>query len=183
MIRPAKRSDAFGPHASLVPVETQPQAAKPGVIGSLPEYRVWEPQYNRLSPATYLNWLSETEIEVDFLDNSNEPKKVDGVTIILEQFTGLRDSGGVKIFVGDWVEFTYWWFDGHAEAESTLSGEVIYDEGLMSFALRGVKNKAWLSHVGGPDGVADTAAFAFWRFSGDDFHVRGNVHQHPGLLG
>jgi uncharacterized phage protein (TIGR01671 family) len=94
-----------------------------------------------------------------------------------EQLTGIKDSEGVEVYEGDWVEFTYWWFDG-SERETSLSGEVVYLPELLSFALKGVKNKEWCQHVGGED----TSAFAFWRFEGDDFHVRGNIHQNPELL-
>lgn len=97
------------------------------------------------------------------------------------QFTGLLDSDHVEIWEGDIIKFIYWWFDGDV-AESELVGEVIYLPELLSYALRGVKNKEWIRHVGGREGDSDTSAFAFWRFEGDDFHVIGNATQNPELL-
>jgi uncharacterized phage protein (TIGR01671 family) len=96
------------------------------------------------------------------------------------QWTGLKDSDDKDIFEGDFVEFTYWWFDGAMERDSTLSGVITYEAKHMSFALRGIKNKAWLQHVGEKD--SDTAMFAFFNFAEADFHVRGNIHDNPELL-
>lgn len=98
----------------------------------------------------------------------------------LMQFTGLTDSNGTEIYEGDFIEFTYWWFDGAMERDSTLSGAITYEPKHMSFALRGIKNKAWLAHVGSEN--SDTAMFAFFNFDEADFHVLGNVHENPGLL-
>ncbi len=98
------------------------------------------------------------------------------------QCTGLRDSNNELIYEGDIVNFTYWWFDGMGEADSQLIGEVIYIPELMSYALRGVKNKDWIRHIGGDEGTSDTVPFATWRFDGDDFKIIGNVHDNPELL-
>lgn len=101
---------------------------------------------------------------------------------IHEQFTGLKDSDENEIYEGDIVEFTYWWFDGRGESETTLKGEVVYLPECLSFGLKGVKNKLWCKHVGCDPEVGDTCAFAFWRFEESDFHVIGNIHQNPELL-
>ena len=97
---------------------------------------------------------------------------------IAMQFTGLHDSQGVDIYESDVVQFTYWWFDGN-EAESLLTGTIIYDSACMSFALQGIKNKEWLRHVGGD---SDTTAFAFFNFDEADFEVIGNIHESPDLI-
>jgi uncharacterized phage protein (TIGR01671 family) len=97
------------------------------------------------------------------------------------QYTGLKDRNGVKIFEGDIVQFTYWWFDGH-ESDSILPGEIIYLPGVMSFGLRGVKNADWIRHTGGEEGTSYTVPFAFLTFDEADFEVIGNIHDTPELL-
>ena len=99
-----------------------------------------------------------------------------------EQFAGIMDADTNEVYENDFVEFTYWWFEGHGEAESTLSGVMVYLPECLSFGLKGVKNKAWCDHVGCSDDIGDTAPFAFWRFAEDDFRVLGNIHQNPELL-
>ena len=116
--------------------------------------------------------MSELDVDdyddlLDWIASGNNP----------DRFTGLCDSEGVPIYENDTVEFTYWWFDGNV-AESLLSGKIIYDPDLMSWALEGIKNADWLRHIGDEDG-ADTTAFAFFRCVEEDFRVTGNAHTAP----
>lgn len=98
------------------------------------------------------------------------------------QFVGLEDSDGVKVFGGDWIEFTYWWFDGHGEAESMLSGYLRYNKECLSWELVGIRNKDWLRHVGGDsNNDPDATPFAFFNFSEADFRVKGNIYDNPEL--
>ena len=110
--------------------------------------------------------------------SSNQFGGLSGLNTTHQQFTGLQDSKGVDIYEGDVVQFTYWWFDGN-EAESELTGTIIYDSGCMSFAMEGIKNKEWLRHVGGDD---DTTAFAFFNFDEADFTVIGNIYEDKDLI-
>lgn len=70
---------------------------------SLPRFRVWEPQYKVLGLGTFIMWLDTDHVEVDFLGNNNEPKRVDGEGIIVEVSTGEVDVDGTEIFEGDIV--------------------------------------------------------------------------------
>ena len=95
------------------------------------------------------------------------------------QYTGLNDASGAEIYEGDIVQFTYWWFDGN-EAESLLSGSIVYQHYCMSYALEGIKNAEWLRHTGATG--SDTESFAFFNFDEADFTVIGNIYENPELL-
>jgi uncharacterized phage protein (TIGR01671 family) len=97
------------------------------------------------------------------------------------EYTSLKDNNGVKIFEGDIVQFTYWWFDGY-ENDSILTGEIIYLPRFMSFGLRGVKNADWIRHIGGEEGSSDTVPFAVLAFDEADFEVIGNIHDNKNFL-
>ena len=97
------------------------------------------------------------------------------------QYTGLKDMNDKKIFEGDVVNFTYWWFDG-SPRESNLRGEIVYIDSSISFGLKHVKNSDWCNHVGVDTKVGDTYSFATWLFEEADFEVIGNIYENPELL-
>lgn len=97
------------------------------------------------------------------------------------QYTGLKDCNGVEIYEGDIVQFTYWWFDGNV-AESTLTGEIVYNDSLMSFQLKGVKNEKWEEFTGYENDSEYLTSFSELNFEEADFEVIGNIHEHPELL-
>lgn len=100
---------------------------------------------------------------------------------IVEMYTGLKDSQDKKIYEGDIVKFTVWWFDGN-EAHTELTGTIVYSNENMSFQLKGVKNKEWESHTGF-NGCRDYyTPFSELTFDEADFEVIGNIHENPELL-
>jgi uncharacterized phage protein (TIGR01671 family) len=101
--------------------------------------------------------------------------------IILEQYTGLKDSNGKEIYEGDIVEFTWWWFDG-TERESVLTGTIAYDAHYMSFKLKGFKNKEWQNFVGHENDTEYFPPFSELNYSEADLKIIGNIHENPELL-
>jgi len=116
-----------------------------------------------------------------FYDREFAQTYIDGLYSEVMQFTGLKDSNGVEIYEGDIVQFTYWWFDG-SEQESTLTGEIVYSDELMSFQLKGVKNEAWERHTGCEGDTEYLTPFSELNFDEADFSVIGNIHENPQLL-
>lgn len=94
------------------------------------------------------------------------------------QFTGLTDKEGNRIFEGDIIEFTYWWFDG-AEQDTCLRGVIVYSSENMSYQLKGVKNKEWEKHTGYENDTEYLTPFSELNFAEADFKVIGNIHDNP----
>jgi uncharacterized phage protein (TIGR01671 family) len=101
--------------------------------------------------------------------------------VVIEQYTGMRDSTGKCIYEGDIVQFAYWWFDGN-EAESNLTGTIVYSDECMSFQLKGVRNKEWEQFTGYENDTEYLTPFSELNFEESDFTVIGNIHQNPELL-
>lgn len=67
------------------------------------KFRAYNKQYNVMGECTLILKLSETETEVDYIGNNNEPIKVDNRNIFLEQYTGFKsiyenDIVGLKFY-------------------------------------------------------------------------------------
>lgn len=110
-----------------------------------------------------------------FSGPTNDPK---GIQM---QYTGVKDSEGREIYEGDIVKFTYWWFDGN-EAESELTGEIVYAEMCMSFQLKGVKNKEWEQFTGYENDKEYLTPFSELSFESADFFIIGNIYQNKNLI-
>lgn len=133
------------------------------------EFRAWDKKWKTMTAQVNLNHIKE-----GFIGLFGDDK-------IVMQFTGLFDKNGVKIFEGDIIQFTYWWFDGE-EQQSILTGELIYSEDSISFQLKGVRNSVWEKHNGYQDDCEYLVPFATLNFDEADFEVIGNIYQHPELI-
>ena len=98
----------------------------------------------------------------------------------ISQYTGENDSNDAEMYGGDIVKFTVWWFDGN-EAETTLTGVLVYDDKSLSWALKGVKNGEWGKHTG-CSGQDHLTPFSELCFDEADFTVIGNIHDNPELM-
>ena len=97
------------------------------------------------------------------------------------QWTGRNDSKDTEMYAGDIIEFTYWWFDGNI-AEATLTGTIVYANDLMSFQLKGVKNKEWEKFTGYENDQDYLTPFSELSFDEADFSVIGNLTDNPELI-
>jgi hypothetical protein len=148
----------------------------------------------------YISWIGEHDTELTHFICPDHHGHFDGMSLTpgyavkpetVGWYTGLEASDSnrytpegkkdLRVFEGDIVQFTYWWFDGH-ENDSILTGEIVYLPGVMSFGLRGVKNAGWIRHIGGEEGSSDTVPFAVLTFDGADFGIIGNIRDTPELL-
>lgn len=144
---------------------------------SIPKFRVWdnnaecycaEPGYISIDGSGHFEMFTESEAIW-------ESNGTNGSDLILEQFTGIKDGSGTDIYEGDIVEFTYWWFDGN-EAESTLTGTIVYAPDFMSFQLKGVKNKEWEQFTGYNGDQEYLTPFSELNFEHADFKVIGHIN-------
>lgn len=143
------------------------------------EFRAWDKINKWMTEIVCLNLMGVDCIlkHPKINDTYNIPYKC----VIIEQYTGMKDENGKKIYEGDIVQFTWWWFDGN-ECDSLLTGLIVYSEVNMSFQLKGVKNKEWQRHTGYGNNCEYLTPFSELNFSDAEFAIIGNVHETPELL-
>lgn len=86
-------------------------------------------------------------------------EEVDNWHLVLEEFTGLKDSNGTEIYEGDILEFQDFVFGGKPRSKRTI---VEWSEGDAAF-VTGFRN--------------------LWKLVELGAVVVGNVHENPELLG
>jgi len=79
-----------------------------------------------------------------------------GTTIILMQYTGLKDKNGVAIYEGDYLTTNRMY-----HKEDKLDGVVAFEAGAFT--------------------IGSISLHALW-LAGDDIEVIGNIHENPELL-
>lgn len=123
--------------------------------------------------------LTEAENYAGFAEMTNT-SGVSGIEVdknTVEQFTGLTDKNGKKIFEGDLLNGFQYPFYRSESAEHNYFAEVIWFTGNCAFGLYTHKHptaKVKGISAGNADFVED--------FNSDDWEVIGNIHDNPELL-
>jgi len=145
------------------------------------KFRLWNKTVGEYITHCPILLESDGSIWLNLGDSEDRLKSVVAENVILEKCTGLKDMNDTLIHAGDIVTFTIWWFDGNV-AETQLTGTIVYSPDLMSFQLKGVKNKEWESHTGYVGDEQYLTPFSELNFEEADFEVIGNVNQNAELL-
>lgn len=150
------------------------------------KFRAWDAKWKRMympKDTILQSWVGEEgwEIERYFANGDHaESVAVDGKTVVLMQYTGLKDKNGKEIYEGDIVHYRY--------NVGNKKGEWEYDcDGLISWKSTGF-------HIGplGGQGWLSAWLIACPGLYGNDeketygpnelLEVIGNIHENPELL-
>jgi uncharacterized phage protein (TIGR01671 family) len=151
-----------------------------------PEFRAWDKQDKKLRPVAVMNfsqwWLDTGELTPDtdsmfeasdrhnFEDNSDRCNR-----FVLEQYTGLKDKNGNKIFEGDIVRVCYVDdFDGE-NSHNQFVTSVEFNAPMFGLNQHHIPQE-WALHI--------SLSALFDSFEDDDyeFEVIDNIHENPELL-
>lgn len=166
------------------------------------KFRVWDKVKNRYlrHDSTGIDNLGNI---IDFENCDEDDWGVHNVRVLgkndmgfaTEQYTGLHDKNGKKIFEGDVVESVF----NVREAEVSAVGKICFFESLAAYGMKNVKydnqelrrlcNKEneqageifCFAGYGNTD-EDQTLIFTDYCFIEDDLEVLGNIHENPELL-
>lgn len=137
-----------------------------------PEFRAWDKKRKEYFHITQL-WSGGTKEDSFTFDGWKDNYGNSGFmdTVLLEQYTGLKDVNGDKIFEGDIIHFSY----DHTDFYS----EVVFNGGKFFGQTWTIPNLDLTTMPLG-SGYHFNSPFEYYY---DDMYVIGNIHENPELLG
>ncbi len=128
------------------------------------KYRVWDVQNKFMGDVTFLGFIGPDHIEVDYIGNDKEPRKVCDEEVIIMEHTGLNDLNGNDLD---------WW-------DKDILEWITRDSVSRVIILWDAENGRWCyDHLGG---TSEYAPYAIDKFLICKYHKIGNKHGNPGLL-
>lgn len=144
-------------------------------------YRVWDNKnksYN--DPYSYAYYAMTQDGGLDFYCHGDHMKEAEPSMYIVEQYTGLKDKNGKKIYEGDIVKATVRISTPYkSDTFRNVRGKIVYGQG-GAFCIE--EPEIFTSNNEGSERKFTTINPLFSIGSTDNIEVIGNIHENKELL-